>query len=304
MIARRLAAVAAALLMIAGAIVVRDRIDGDSSNGDGPANAGLLVCATELADLCRDVADALSGGELVVVAQPAAVTIDSLSTSSAEPALWLTFDGFPTMLNSARDIAGLEAISFTSNTLASSPIATVVRADRRAEVTDACGDPADLGCVGALTTLRPAMSSVDSGIGLIAITAALEARAGEALDLEDLGVLSFARGLKNASESWNLAAEATAVGAMQTRTTMAVGIGAEAELVAAQRDNFDVLYADPMVRARVVLMKPDGFEVPEGLSAALEAALDAAGWDTSASADAVDPSAGDMLRVRSFWAGL
>ena len=64
MIARRLAALAMTVALIAGAYLIRSRIiDGDTSADAPPTSsaAATLVCIEELADVCR------SHGDLVTV---------------------------------------------------------------------------------------------------------------------------------------------------------------------------------------------------------------------------------------------
>lgn len=286
-----------AVAMIAGAWIARDRIDDDSGSS---TNAGVLVCARELGDICRAVA----GDELAVVVADAGATLDDLGRAGSEPALWLTFDGFPQMLNIARERAGAESVSYVAPEIASSPISVVVTEARADDLVSACGDPVDLGCVGSQTALRPAVSGIDSGIGLIAVTAAVVSRAGEVVDFADPALLTWARPFRRGSDNWDLTA-GTAIATMQTRPAMSVALGAEAELVAARRDEFSVLYADPMVRARVVLLTPSGFEVPDDLRSRLTDALVADGWERPA-----DPEPGSlprpetMIAVRAAWAEL
>ncbi len=298
MIAKRVGASLLAVFMIAGAWFVRDRVDSD---GESSANAGVLVCATELGDICRAVA----GKDLAVVIADAGTTIDELGRIGAEPALWLTFDGFPQMLNITREQAGAEQISYVAPEIASSSISVVVRNGRPTDaLVEACGDPVDLGCVGEQTALQPAVSSVDSGIGLIAVSAAVVARAGEVVDFNDSNLLSWARSFRRDSDSWDLTA-GTAIATMQTRPAMLVALGVESELVAARRDDFTVLYADPMVRARVVLLTPSGFEVPDDLRSGLTAALVADGWDGPADPEPGSlPDPGTMIAIRAAWTEL
>jgi hypothetical protein len=298
MIAKRIGAVVVALGLIAVAIVVRDRIDSD----DGSAAGGdvLLVCAAELVDMCRDVTDTLDDGQVRVVESSEGATLETLSSANAEPALWLTYAPYPQMLNELRAGVGLEPITFTATSIATSPIAAIVRNVVADDVAERCGDPIELGCLGAETDLQPAVSSADSGIGLLSIGAAMLGRSSGAIDPADIELTTWARGLQRSTARWGLG-DRSAVGAMQTLTPMRVAIGAEAELVAAQRDNFRVIYAEPMVRARVVLVRPDGAAVPDGLAGALTEALLAAGWEADTGDVSSEPDATTMLRVRSFW---
>ena len=298
MIAKRLAAVALALALIAGAWLVRDRVIDDGAGGDEPVNAGIVVCVSELADMCRLVL----GDRYDVVSDAALTTLDRLAVDTAEPVLWLTFEGFPQMMNVRRGAAGLDPFDYVSTELATSRLAAVVRPDTAGQVAEACGDPVDLGCVAEQTQLRTAVSSIDSGLGLLAISAAFAARTDDEISFDDVDLLSWARRFRRATDSTPLSG-GTAVQTIQTRTSVAVAFGAEAELSVNRRDEFEVLYADPVVRARVVLMKPAGFGVPADVLTDLGAALFARGWDDDLSPSEPGglPSPTTMLGIRQFW---
>jgi hypothetical protein len=302
MIAKRLAAVALALAMIAGAWFVRDRVIDDGPGGaDEPENSGIIVCVSELADMCRLVV----GDRYDVVASSATATLDQLALEAAEPVLWLTFDGFPQMMNVRRGAARLDLFDYVSTELATSRLGVVVRPDKAAELVDACGDPIDLGCVAEQTQLQTAVSSVDSGLGLLALSAAFATRTDEVISFDDLDLQSWARRFRKATENTPLSG-GTAVQTIQTRTSVAVAFGAGAELSTNRRDDFELLYADPVARARVVLMKPAGFSVPADLLDELGDALVARGWDDdrSLSDPGALPSPETMLGIREFWSEL
>lgn len=298
MIAKRLASVVLAVALIAGAWYARDRIDADNDDGGG-VNAGVLVCASELESVCRSVV----GRELVVVQQDAGATVDGLSQPGAEPALWLTFDGFPQMLNVAREQAGAEPVAYTAIGLASSPIAAVVRNAWADQLTNACGNPIDLGCVGAQSELRPAVSPIDTGIGLLSVSAAVAARAGDVISFDDPELLTWARALQRANDRLGLTA-GTAVATMQTKPNIKVALGVEAEVAEARREEFRILYAAPMVHAQVVLLQPAGFDIPDDLADDLAAALTAQGWVGLVDESGALPAAPSMLAIRQWWSEL
>ena len=298
MIAKRLAAVALALAMIAGAWFVRDRVIDDRAGADEPVNAGILVCVSELADMCRLVAS----DRYDVVSASATATLDQLAVDTAEPVLWLTFDGFPQMMNVRRGAASLDLFDYAASELATSKLGAVVRSDRAAQLAEACGDPVDLGCVAEQSQLAIAVSSIDSGLGLLAISAAFAAHADDVISFDDVDLLSWARSFRRATDRTPLSG-GTAVQTIQTRTSVAVALGAEAEILVNRREEFEVLYADPMVRARVVLMKPAGFTVPADVITDLGDALFARGWDDDLSRSDADelPTPTTMLGIREFW---
>ena len=69
--ARRLLALAVALLMIAGALTLRNRIDDDGSEGSAGGGSGPveLVCATELRAACEALT--ADNDDVLVTVQPA-----------------------------------------------------------------------------------------------------------------------------------------------------------------------------------------------------------------------------------------
>ena len=88
--ARRLLALAVALLMIAGALALRNRIDDDGSEGSAGGGSGPveLVCATELRAACEALT--ADNDDVLVTVQPAGVTAARLTTASGP----LDFDGW------------------------------------------------------------------------------------------------------------------------------------------------------------------------------------------------------------------
>lgn len=299
MIAKRIAAAAATVALILGAWFVRDRVIEDSSdeNGhDAGATPPELVCVTELADICRSVA-----GDLPVKVAQAGDTLDEFAALDRPESLWLTFDPFPAMVNELRTARAAEAISFIATDVASSPISIVARPDSTDELVAACGDPLNLTCVGRQTQLKPTFAATSSGIGIISIAAAVGSFSNNTVDFNDLDLLTWARSFRRSSSQVALSG-GTAVQTIQTRSTFSVAIGAEAELAPARRDAFDVLYADPMVRADVTLMVPGDTDAPGGLIQALTEALLANGWDPALPTEPTGlPVPGTILAIRNYW---
>lgn len=300
MIAKRILAIAVALALIVGAWVVRTEViddDGEAS-AEQPADPSLLLCLDELDDICNAIGDAL---DLTLVFQSAGDTIDTLGTPGAEPALWLTFEGFPDMVNTARLARGGEPITYSATALASSPLAAIGVEGRLTSLVDVCGDPVDLGCLGAQRDLKRSVSSIDSAIGLLSVSAAIAAQTGNAFSAEDPELHTWARSFQRSSATISLSG-GTAVGTLQTRPTADVALGVEAEIAPSRVGQFDVLYAEPMVRANVVLVTPGGLDEPTELQAILADALTERGWEAPARSEpGALPSPGQMLSIREFW---
>ena len=315
MIAKRVIAALFAVGLILSAWIVRDRIIDDddeadaadaANDGDGrdepDASDDTLVCTSELRDVCRDVAERL-GGDFTVRVADAGDTLDELTGSDGGAPMWLTFDPFPQMVDELRRARGHPPIVHDDAKIASSPLATIVLPDRTEALVQACGDPVDLACLADQRALSPTFAPIDTGIGTIGVAAAVAAYGEGNVDLASLDVLTWARRLEGAG--FPALSGGTAVQTIQTRPSFAVAIGAEAELANARRDAFDVLYAEPMTSADVVLMVPDGVDPPDRLASSLGEALQGSGWRApEQSATSGLPAPGAVVAIRDFWEGL
>jgi hypothetical protein len=300
-IVKRIAALAAALALIAGAWLLRDRvIEGDAAGNDGERpsqSATSIVCISELQSVCSTARDEL-GGDVTWTVADAADTLAQLTAASPSRSVWITLAPFPDMVAFQRDRAGAPALDGTTTTLASSPLALVVRPDRTAELTDACAGDLSWTCVGEQVALRPTFAPIDTAIGAVSVAVAIEQYAGPGVDFGDLGLLTWARALRGAGTS--SLSGGTAVATIQTRQTFGVAIGAEAELAPSRAADFDVLYAEPMTTLDVVAFAPDGVDLPAELLTAVRAELTASGWDPP-STSAGGPQAEIVLAAIDYW---
>jgi hypothetical protein len=299
MIARRLAAVAATIALIVGAIVVRDRlIEGDGTSDTPPSgDRDVLVCATELADVCRTIE---LDGTTVVIAE-AGATLDELA-SDGTPGLWMTFAPFPEMVDSLRVAARRPPLGLATTPLASSPIALVVPAERSAAITAVCPTPT-WPCLAGLDRRTGFARTTESGTGLLGVAqAALGYSPTGGLPANDAQFEVWLRNLvTSVSPSQLSGGTGTAIDTIQSRpSSMDIAVGAEAQLSDANRSKFDVTYAEPMIRADVVLAALPGTSIPSNLTDQLSDALVDAGWARAdASGVAIDPST--LLAIRALW---
>jgi hypothetical protein len=304
MIAKRIAAIAAAVALIAAAWLIRDRViesDDASSGSDRPAErATQVVCISELRNACRQAIDEL-GGELPLTIADAADTLALLTTASAPRSIWITIAPFPDMVTFQRDRSGALPLDATTTPLASSPLALVVSPDKTPALTAACAGDLSWTCIGEQTDLDPTFSPTDTAIGAVSVAVAIEQYGGPGVDFNDLGLLTWARDLRRSGSS--SLSGGTAVATIQTRPTFGVAIGAEAELAASRVADFDVLYAEPMTSLEVVAFAPDGVDVPADLLAALRESLTGSGWDPPSSAGGA-PAGEVVLAAIDFWKGL
>lgn len=301
MIARRMAAVALTVVLIAGSYLIRSRvIEGDGGDGttaaDDPTPA-TLICLDELAAACRAFGD-LGGVPLVV--ESAAATLDRLQRDGADSVIWVTMAPFPEMAAQLRVAASAPPIVTEQTVLASSPLALVVRSEDTATVKDRCATTAiELRCLGDLTDLSPTFGPTSSAVGTLGVTSALVAFGDGSFDAGSFELLTWARTLKRAGA--RSLSGGTAVGTIQTRPTFGIALGAEAELTDAGRRSLDVLYADPMVRLDAEVMVPDGVNTPSDLAGRIRDALLAVGWDAAGTGDSGIPDPGVTLAARTFW---
>lgn len=148
MVARLLAFVAA-VAMVAGALVVRDRIDGgDDGGGGGRGRALRLVCSTELASTCESLAARTEGLQTEV--EPAGTTAARLSSDTAAHVDgWLVPMPWPEIVRSARQRGGLAETVRVGPVLARSPVVLAVWPDRQEALRRHCpGGQIGWRCVG------------------------------------------------------------------------------------------------------------------------------------------------------------
>lgn len=275
--AARVVALLAAVAMVAGAVVVRDRVDDDTERRTTTLR---LVCATELSAVCEGLA-AVEDAEVAVTVEPAATTADRLSSLAPgrEAALdgWLVPGPWPAMVAEARQRGGLEPVLSTGPVLARSPVVLAVWPERAAVLARRCPAGA-LGwkCVGEAAgqpwqalggdagwgKVKPGHAPSSSAVGLAVVGAATAAWFGRAdlssAELQDDGYRGWLTALERAMPPASGAG--SPLEAMVVRGPSAfdaVGtIEAEAgPLLArtARPDKPTVLYPSPVATADVVL---------------------------------------------------
>ena len=145
--ARRLVALAVALLMIAGALSIRNRIDDDSDSGTGSSGGSSgpvsLTCATELEAACRALAASDSSIELTI--EDAGRTAQELENADTVEGIdaWLVEAPWPEIVDGARSINGLPALfDHDAPVLARSPLVLAMWNDRLEAILKHCEDGA------------------------------------------------------------------------------------------------------------------------------------------------------------------
>ena len=320
MIVKRLGAIALAVILIGGAWLVRDRViddggGGSSGDDDQPRSGREIVCVSDLRDACLALAETF---DLVVQIEDASVTLDALADpdNEADPPIWITMAPFPAMVDDLRVIGRLPPLETTQTPIVSSPIALVVPVDRAEVLAAHCGPPLQWDCVGEAAgelwdeiggdevsgDVRPAFAPIDTALGLLGVADAVSGYFGaRPIQLDDL---DFGRWASRLAEAVPASARTggSAIVTIQTRASaLDIAVGAAAELSDTAAGRFTRQYADPMIRADVVVAVPEGTSLPSGLTDELVRILGARGWD-AASIDANPlPSAREMFAIREAW---
>jgi len=299
---RRLLALLAAAAMVAGAVVIRSRLDADEQDRTDPER---VVCAAELGPVC----DGVRRTAARVTVEPTATTADRLGRATAEdPGLdgWLVPAPWPQIVDGRRRQASLPPLFGDPGApLARSPLVLVVENALATTLNSRCGASAPgWKCLGDnAPPARPRHPDPTSGLGTLIVGQATAAFFGRVDDLStfDLDDAGFARWFR----SLETAAPATVSGATPLEemlgstfaTYNAVGtIEAEARPVteaSALRNRVTVLYPAPMATADVVLAGAAGSDTRRLRDVAggdtTRKALGDAGWRVAGGPDRTPP---------------
>lgn len=142
----RILALLAAVGMVAGALVVRARMDDNGGTLGVGGPRPMLVCATELAAVCEALKD-----EVDFDIEPAGATADRLIAAASEPALdgWLVAGPWPAIVAAERQRKALPPILASQKTgLARSPVVIVGERERLPVLATKCGGKVTLRCLG------------------------------------------------------------------------------------------------------------------------------------------------------------
>ena len=216
MVIKRLAAVALAVALVVGAVLVRARIDRSpttaasggptATSGSGGSSAATtapsvftLVCVTELEAACRAAASDAGGKPAITVRIEEAGTTRNALTTAADPtavlSAWVTLSPWAELTDAARARAAtpLSTAFAASTPVARSPIVVAVKADRYDALDKVCSGAITWTCVGTNAgkpwstlggqaswgALYPAHADpTSSATGLVALAGIVEAKVG------------------------------------------------------------------------------------------------------------------------------
>ncbi len=308
--ARRLVALAVALLMVAGALAIRNRVDDDSDSGGGSIDGGSgpvsLTCATELEAACKALADADDSIELRV--EPAGVTAARLEATDAVVGIdgWLVEAPWPEIVDQARGRSGLgDLFEDDPAVLARSPLVLAMWNDRLQAILSEC-DNRELTwkCIGDVAGKRWSTIGGEDEWGEVKPGFADPAFDGVGALVLGQGAVSFFDGRTDLSrddfdtsefQRW-IRQLASAVPQNPTFDDMLVIGPAAVDVVGTteaeagpeletsrDKDNITITYPAPMATADVVLASVAGASGGERLAKIVSsdnglAALSAAGW--------------------------
>ncbi len=334
MVAKRLAALIAAVALIIGAVALRRALDDTSSAGTGtpgtatpgtgtagtatPGTDGDIVCITELAGACERARDA--GASIVV--EPYDDTLARIAGGEV-PAAWVVVAPLDRL---AVDAAGQRVYPDATTTLGASPLVIVAASDRSAALGTTCGAAITWTCIGTNSDKpwadlggKAAWGRLIAGHGDPRSSATALLTVGSAAT-SFFGDTTFNQATINGDPDFGLwfdrlegtiptavFALASPLDAILGRKLVSLVGTTEADVVAragAQRSTLTLTRSG--ATAVAVAATPGGAAVPAGVLTALRVGLAEAGWtesppDTTGTAL---PSPGALRTLRDLWSNL
>jgi hypothetical protein len=280
MAAKRIGAFIAAIVLIVGAIILRQHWDSNTTTAPGdstPTNATgpvVLTCASDFEDVCAEVGK--KDPSVTIKSESYRSTLDTVQKGGPAPTFWLTIEPLAGAANLDQSVPIVE-----------SQLVAVTRSPT--SFTDCLQGSAKWRCIGDLAVTSKAVPGhIDprtSVVGLAvmgALTSGFLQRvdASPADDLEDYKtwITAFERSINQP----NLFVSKSAVESLGTRSTFQIALTTKADYNAnagEQRPNFHVDAPTPVAKVRVVLAFAANSSPPTKLVSELTAELKNAGWD-------------------------
>lgn len=309
MVAKRLVALVVAVVLVVGAVVVRDRLDARGSAAttadatprpDAAGAAVQVVCLEELEEVCA----ALGDTDTVVTTQSLGQTLTALADGSAAADAWVTLTPLPELAAVATGDGGAGVNSTVVPVDGATGVVAVAREDRAAVLDEACeggfdwrclGDAApqtweELGAAGTPGEVRIGFADPDaSAEGLLALAQASAGWFGDVdfsrNDLDDPAFFAWFAGLADARP--NALGPDPLQQLITQRASLDVvitfGVPARRALEQPGADGLVVRDAGPQIRSRVVVtgLGDDGSDAAARVAGQLPAALTDAGWSVA-----------------------
>lgn len=306
---KRLVAVLAAIAMIGGAWLLRDRLDDDGgSGGSGGSGSDVeqvrLRCANELADVCLQVADGRD--DVRVTLEDPGTTSDALVAlpEGDDPGFdaWLVDAPWAEITADNRGFANASGVVLgdPSAVLARSPAVLVVADAAQALLPEDCEPRVSWTCIGAAgASVRVGVPSPERGDGLTVLAGATAEFLGtsdySANDFDTPGFTGWFDRITNLSASTRLGRQSPLEGALTRQGLFNVvgALEAQSTGLLRTRSGWATTYPSPVVTADVTLVPAAGLSADELLEQLgadeLDDALRTQGWRVDGSV----PDGGD-----------
>lgn len=311
---KRFAALVAAVALVAGAMALRDALTGD----DVPSGEQLrLTCATELADVCRELAD---GWDVEVTIDDPGRTSDRLVRLGAgEPPgfdAWLVDGPWDGVTADNRRFVGDDTpvLGEASEVLAHSPAVVVMFDEVATRLGADCGGTVGWRCIGdAAPGLRVGLPAPERGDGMVVLAAAtngfFDGTDYAANDFDDPEFGAWFGDLTSLSSRTDLGRRTPVQALLAQRGLFDVvgALEAQSAPLLEGRSDLQSLTTTPAAWAEARLVPAADVDVEQvlerlgGASRASEA-LAGAGWRAGAPSDGAGlPAAGVLQRLREQW---
>lgn len=316
MTVKRLGAFFAAILLVVGAVLLRDWLDDRSDDATGSDSSGgpttdqvsgnsfALICSTEFEDVC----EALAGANITVTVEPAGTTLDRLAKVDDDqlPDAWLTLDPFPAMLDQTRErsVAGFGPATTGTAPVASTTPIVAVAGRISATFAAACSTPSTATCAGTIGAVEVGISDPFSeASGLLNFANGVAGLVGsteiDSIQLEESEVRVWVRGLGDQNNAVSTESPLETLINRDSKVNVAYSTTAEVfSNPARPAKPYEILSVEPAF-AHVAVFAVMGDD-DAALRTQLSTALTAAGWDPAA-ADATMLSASTFINLRTLW---
>jgi len=334
MAGKRLLALLAAVALVAGAFVLRARIDDDPPSSSGPSTTApdsgddealRLLCLAELEELCVDLTRRHPEIELLIEDLGASLDRFADSSQPADVDGWLTFDPLDDLVVERQQRAQqAPTIDSASDPLAASPLVLVGFRERIDALVASCDGELTWRCLGEIAgrawgdvggssswgAIEPGHESpVETASGLLVLGQAVVSYFGTTnlsanIELADGSFRSWLRNLERSVPDFGTAV-VDPLGLLLTRgAAMYDAVGAIDAIArptverSAKRDDLVILTPTPLATATIVLAS--GSPAGDDLRALIES--DVAEWgDQPPAAGTGLPSGGVLDALASLW---
>lgn len=323
MVAKRLAALAAAVALVVAAFVFRSSRNDSAADGSTttagtgtgtpattqPGQPLRVVCATEVKDLCAGL-----GSDYQTSAADAGTTLGNLAKDGPDTIdVWVTLDPWPQLANLTTPV-----FADTPTVIGASPLGVAVRSGRDVPLKALCGDPFRTQCLGdkagvswssfggqpSWQLLKPVFDPpTTSASGLVAYAAAVVNRPTAAplalIDLQNDDLfMRWARGFGQYSRSLD-PIKGTALEQAVNLIAFDAVVTTQQQHRATAESKFAFI-PFPTGQAHVVAAVRTGVTLPEALTKKLTSVARDVGWNADITPTAL-PTPVEVAGLQQIW---